>query len=480
MFFQSPLFLAAFAVFFAAYWALPHRWQNWLLLLGSYGFYAAINWQFCALLAITTLTDYACGIRIEQAAGNRIVARRFLDLSLLTNLCILGFFKYHGFFVDSVYALMSVLGVGAPKALHLDIILPIGISFYTFQSISYTVDVYRRVTPATRNLLNYAVFLAFFPKLLAGPIERANNLLTQVQKQRTLADIDLRSCSYLFFWGLFKKVFVADNLGLLVDEFLSAGSAVSGIETLLGAYICAFRVYADFSGYTDMARGLAGFLGIRLVENFSLPYFSRSPPEIWRRWHASLSMWVRDYVFIPLGGLRAQGGKLALILILTMITMGIWHAASWNMLVWGVYHGSILAIYGMLRPYLARIDVSARLAGLYAVLQTLVVFHLKAFGELLSSSPSLNHVVGFIENSSVHGFTDRAAMWTWQLLFYTAFLIGIEIVHYRRQDKVVAATWSAPARTVFAASCICLFLFAQVFGNQGGFGGGRPFVYFKF
>ena len=291
MFFNSIEFFLFFAVVFGLYVLLSRRAQNRMLLVASYIFYAAWDWRFLSLLLFSSVVDYWVGSAIGRSSDPR--RRKFLvSLSLVSNLGILGLFKYAGFFSQS---LQDLVGQELPQFAS-DIILPVGISFYTFQTLSYTIDVYRGRLEPIRDFLDFALFVSFFPQLVAGPIERASNLLPQICGERQLGWQNIKSGSWLVLWGLYKKVVIADNLGAVVDAVYRSGSEPTSGELLFATYAFAYQIYCDFSGYSDIARGIARMMGFELMLNFRLPYLAANPADFWRRWHISLSTWLRDYL----------------------------------------------------------------------------------------------------------------------------------------------------------------------------------------
>ena len=331
-----------FFVFFAATYLVMgrRRPQNALLLAASYYFYSVWDWRFLSLILISTVVDFIAGRRIASAK-DPTQRRRWLTLSMLVNLGILAFFKYCNFFVESAEPLLEALGTNA-QDLHLHIVLPVGISFYTFQTMSYTIDIYRGELEATDDFWDFALFVAFFPQLVAGPIERARTLLPQIAKPREITEERLRDGFWLMAWGLWKKVVVADNMAAIVDPvFADSASATAG-EAYFAVLAFALQIYCDFSGYSDIARGCARVLGFDLMLNFRLPYFARNPSDFWRRWHISLSTWLRDYLYIGLGGNRRGEWFTYRNLLFTMILGGLWHGASLNFVWWGLFHGLIL------------------------------------------------------------------------------------------------------------------------------------------
>jgi D-alanyl-lipoteichoic acid acyltransferase DltB (MBOAT superfamily) len=359
-----------FAIFFlllaAAYWALPRRGQNALLLAGSYVFYGWVHPWFLLLIAATTAVDYGAALGMDLRPARR---KGYLWLALAANLGLLGFFKYFNFFADNVAAVLATAGwqVGRPA---LDVVLPVGISFYTFQALSYVIDVYWRRTPARRSLLDVAAFIAFFPSLLAGPIMRATTLLPQIERERRFSASAARDATLLLAWGFFKKLVIADNVGVIADKVFALQSPEFFV-LWAGVFAFCIQIYADFSAYADIARGVAKWLGIDLIKNFEHPYLAKGPTEFWRRWNISLSTWFRDYVFLPVAyriSDRVASDRRFLVdsatwayaggMIITMLTAGLWHGASWNFVVWGAYHGLLLAlarIAGSIRPRRRRV-----------------------------------------------------------------------------------------------------------------------------
>ncbi len=343
MFFNSVEFLVFLPVVLCLYYVLSRRAQNALLVLASYFFYGWWDWRFCGLLALSTVIDFTCALRIDRSPSPR-VRRHWLLLSLCANLGILGFFKYFNFFVDTAAALLSALGL-QPHLPVLRVLLPVGISFYTFQTMSYTIDVYRRQLAPTRSFLDFALFVSFFPQLVAGPIERAGNLLRQFAAPRVVTRPMLESACFLILAGFFRKLVIADGVAPLVDSVFAAPGTADWLSLACGAAAFALQIYGDFAGYSDIARGVARLLGFELMVNFRQPYLSRSVTEFWRRWHISLSTWLRDYLYIPLGGNRHGAAATYRNLLLTMLLGGLWHGARWNFVVWGGLHGLFLAVH---------------------------------------------------------------------------------------------------------------------------------------
>jgi len=347
MLFNSLTFVVFFLVVFALYWVLRARTpQNVLLLVASWVFYGAWSWKFLLLLLASTVLDYVCG-RLIASAPSRRHKRLVLMTSVTANLLFLATFKYLGFFVTEFAQLLESLGFNANLPV-LEIVLPVGISFYTFQTIGYVVDVYRGKVPAARNFLVYALYVAFFPQLVAGPIERAGHMIPQFMKNRVWSTPAFESGLQLAVWGLFKKIVIADNLAPYVDVVYENPGQFSGAALIVATVFFAFQIYCDFSGYTDTARGVARMLGFELLRNFDFPYISKTPVEFWRRWHISLSQWFQDYLYYPLAmRYMRRGGFLSKYKahIISMALIGVWHGANWTFLVFGLYWGVVIALY---------------------------------------------------------------------------------------------------------------------------------------
>ena len=352
MTFHSLDFLAFFLLVTAVYWRLSHGAQNWFLLGASYLFYGWVEPWFCLLLAGTTVVDWWVALKMDPGAASgadapppgtdRTRRRKWLLFSLISNLSVLGFFKYFNFFSESVHAALVAVGLETPMPV-LNIVLPVGISFYTFQSLSYTIDVYRGRLRASRSLRDFALFVAFFPQLVAGPIERAEALLPRVQHQRVFNLVVARDALVLMGWGFFKKLVIADNVGIIANRVFSMKDP--GFEMLwAGVFAFGIQIFADFSAYTDIARGTARWLGFDLMKNFDHPYLALAPSDFWRRWHISLSSWFRDYLYIPLGGSRHGLPRTLLNVMITFVISGLWHGAAWNFVLWGTFHGVLLVV----------------------------------------------------------------------------------------------------------------------------------------
>ena len=356
MTFTSLTFLLFFPFVFLLYWLKPQqKWQNSILVLASYFFYGWWDYRFCLLMLLSSLVDYFIGIAVH-ATDDRRIQRRYLILSLISNLGLLGYFKYYNFFSDSFVSLLNQFGWSVHPVIA-EVILPVGISFYTFQTLSYTIDIYRGKLEPTRNLIDYLAFVSFFPQLVAGPIERATNLLPQFTVRREFSRSEASEGGRQILWGFFKKLVIADRMAVGVDAVYDNLAEASGVSLLLATIFFAFQIYCDFSAYSDIAIGTAKMFRINLMRNFAYPYFSRSVTEFWRRWHISLSTWFRDYVFIPLGGSRCWAPRVCFNLMVTFVLSGLWHGADWKFIVWGAINGAALVVEKVLMVQRPRSDV---------------------------------------------------------------------------------------------------------------------------
>ena len=362
--FDSGIFLTFFAAFLLCYWLVRHHGgaRNVLIVGASYLFYGWWDWHFLSLLIGSSLLDFGVGRALMGSTEPRR-RKAWLALSLTGNLSLLGFFKYYGFFAESLAVALERLGCPLQLPV-LNVVLPVGISFYTFQSLSYAFDVYRREIPATDNLVSFLAYVSFFPQLVAGPIERGKHLLPQMESPRLITQSMVEEGVWLIVRGMFKKVALANNLAPLAD-LVYQGSTFNAAAVVLGTTAFAFQIYADFSGYSDIARGTARVLGFDLMTNFNVPYAATSLREFWRRWHISLSTWLRDYLYVSLGGNRRGTGRLCLNLWLTMVLGGLWHGASWNFVLWGIWHGTGLVmgrLFGLARNPHASRDLKSQIS----------------------------------------------------------------------------------------------------------------------
>jgi alginate O-acetyltransferase complex protein AlgI len=381
MVFNSLTFLVFLAIVLCLYYRLGHRGQNVMLLLASYVFYGWWDVRFLGLLLFTSLFDYFCALKIDAEERQR-PRKGWLAASIVVNMTVLGIFKYYNFFAHSLGAALASVGVHASfPTLH--VILPVGISFYTFLSMSYTIDVYRRELRATRNALDFMLYVAFFPHLVAGPIVRASYLLPQCQRPRQIKAEEVENGVWLILMGYIKKIVIADRLGQIVDWGFSAPSApYNNWNSWIVIYAFAFQIYGDFAGYSDIARGVAKLMGFELTVNFRAPYLVTNPAEFWRHWHISLSTWLRDYLYIPLGGNRHGPGKTYRNLMLTMLLGGLWHGAGVAFVLWGTFHGALLSIHRWWKEHFGGLEGRV-MPLLQRVLLAVVFFQVTCLGWLL-------------------------------------------------------------------------------------------------
>jgi alginate O-acetyltransferase complex protein AlgI len=468
--FNSVQYLVFLALVISAYPLLRKRGQNVLLLIASYVFYGAWDWRFLSLLWISTATDYFVGRGMGRHDDERD-RRRLLLISIVVNLGMLGVFKYFNFFADSATTLLESVGLGADWPT-LNVVLPVGISFYTFQTMSYTIDVYRRRIEPSEDPLAFAVFVAFFPQLVAGPIERARHLLPQFSVRRRIArGDDLATALHLIGLGLFKKVVIADAVAPHVDKAFAGADSAGWITLVVGVVGFALQIYGDFSGYSHIARGSARLLGIDLMVNFNQPYLSRNITHFWRTWHISLSTWLRDYLYIPLGGNRGSKWATYRNLMLTMLLGGLWHGAAWTFVAWGALHGAFLALHRRFRSSTAGTELDMpRLRDVPAVIATFAAVTLTwAFFRAATFSEAWSYLSGIV--SLRPGAVERTAVWIVIPAFVVAVVIDLAQRRARRHEAIMS--WPRLVRGFAYGTAAIAFI---VFSGSAPV----PFLYFQF
>jgi D-alanyl-lipoteichoic acid acyltransferase DltB (MBOAT superfamily) len=485
MTFTTLSFVIFLAVFFPLYWGIRNRTgQNVLIIVASYIFYGWWDWRFCGLMLLASLLDYAVGLglnRLQSPAARQAL----LICGLSGNIGMLAFFKYFNFFAQSLHdaALMFGWSVDLPT---LQIVLPVGISFYTFQTMSYSIDVYRRKLPGTTHLIEYLAYVSFFPQLVAGPIERATNLLPQFFRERRFDhDQAVDGCRQML-WGFFKKMVVADNIGPIVDEVFRQPASCSGGELAVATVLFAIQIYCDFSAYSEIAIGLARLFGFQLMRNFANPYFSQSIGEFWRRWHISLTTWFKDYVYVPLGGNRVSRSRQAFNVLVTFLLSGIWHGASWNFVAWGAMNG--LAVLpetlSRKRRTLTAGDVPGGLCPGWRVIARIVATFLAVnvgwiffrAGSLGDAVMILGRVVGEAFKLEgyflgLHRIQDRPLGWLLAVAIGALFVA--EWIQRGKPHVLFAADWPRPIRWAAYCGLTIVVLLVGTFSSS-------QFIYFQF
>ena len=473
MIFTELNFWGFFAIVSALYLALGHRGQNRMLLVASYVFYGAWDWRFLGLILFSTVVDYLVALRLGQETAEQR-RKHLLMVSLVTNLGLLAIFKYLGFFAESFQELAALAGFEVGPVT-LSIVLPVGISFYTFQTLSYTIDVYRRELKPCRDFLDFALFVAFFPQLVAGPIERASNLLPNITAPRVLSWEALGRGAVLCLLGLIKKIVIADAIAPSVDAVYAMPDPTRA-DVILGTWLFAIQIYCDFSGYTDIARGVAKMLGFGLMRNFAQPYFAVNPQEFWRRWHISLSTWLRDYLYISLGGNR--GGRLHTYrnLMATMVLGGLWHGAAWNFVLWGFYQGLLLALHRMFAGVRKHTGEGARrgLLGWAGRLVLMVLFfQVVCYGWLLFRAGSFAQIADFTARIVAGPPGLSLPMPPLAAFLGIAFLLCWDgLTEYTGRVRFYRG-WPAPVRAALYAGMIYLLAFGATTATAA-------FIYFQF
>jgi alginate O-acetyltransferase complex protein AlgI len=470
VFFNSIEYAVFLPVVLVLYWSLGRRGQNVVLLVASYVFYGWWDYRFLGLLALSTLIDFAVGRGLGRYQ-DELTRRWLLMVSLVANLGLLAAFKYFNFFADSAAALVRGLGLEANPTF-LRVVLPVGISFYTFQTISYSFDVYRRRIEPTKSLLDFAVFVAFFPQLVAGPIERAGRLLPQITSSRVRPSSEqVWSALTLILIGLFKKVAIADVMAPFVDQTFSSASTAGAIQLIAGAYAFGLQIYGDFSGYSSIARGSSRLLGIELMRNFEQPYLSRNITEFWRTWHVSLSSWLHDYLYVPLGGNR--GSRLATYrnLMITMLLGGLWHGAAWTFVIWGGLHGVFLSVHRRFGRHVSR-GYQGRFT-LRDLLPALLTFNLVSFAWVFFRADSLGEALRYVQGIVTLRGGSPAADSMALLLIAGLSVFVLDIAQRNSGQHSVVVHWRPVARGMAYAAMVLAIV---------GFAGGEttPFIYFQF
>lgn len=467
MLFNSTIYFLFLTLTVLVYWRLNWRRQNIFLLAASYVFYGYWDWRFLSLMLASTLVDFYCARAIGRTK-DKIKRRSLLTISLLLNFGFLGFFKYFNFFIESAAAGFEQFGVHVPVAL-LSIVLPPGISFYTFQAVAYIVDVYSGELEPSESLIDYALFISFFPHLIAGPIQRPSHLLPQTQKPRAFDGPMFVDGLYLIASGLFRKVVIADNCALIANAVFDGQFGSGGWPQLLGVYAFAWQIYGDFSAYSDFARGSAQLLGFHFMVNFRQPYLATSLQDFWRRWHISLSTWLRDYLYIPLGGSRKGEGRTYVNLAATMLLGGLWHGANWTFVVWGAVHGAGLALERLLTG--GKPGTGSNAVARWG--RRIFIFHVVCLSWIFFRAQNMRQALEILGD-----FTD----WRWSPAYGPAFgllagmaltMLAVDLLLEKTGDEYpFARTIEWPRATAALGMLLLAFLCAAAQSNA--------FIYFQF
>ena len=477
MLFNSVNFLILLPVVFILYWFVfnkKYQDQNLLILTASFYFYACWNWKFLFLLIFSIGLDFLSGIMIERS-GNKKEAKFWLLISIVINLGFLGFFKYYNFFIESFSELVAGFGFHVNVWL-LKIVLPVGISFYTFHGLSYVIDIYKKRIAAERNFVDYAVFVSYFPLLVAGPIERATHLLPQIQKKRTFNYEQAADGMRQILWGFFKKMVIADNCAPLVNEIFTHYQTESASSLVLGAILFAFQIYGDFSGYSDIALGVSRLFGIELLKNFAFPYFSRDIAEFWRRWHISLSSWFRDYLYIPLGG--SKGGLMMKIrnTFIIFLVSGFWHGANWTFIIWGGLNALYfmpLMVLNKNRQNLEIVAMNTLLPSLKEIFQILSTFLLTCFAWIFFRAGSVSQAVLYIKNIFSTTIFSVPSHFPYKIIVLIGIMIVIEWLNRTRFHGLEIRRFNPLIRRIMYVSIVIIIFRYASFGNH-------EFIYFQF
>ena len=477
MLFNSFEFLLFLPVAFLLYWLLQRsvRWQNLFVVAASYLFYGWWDWRFLLLIAFTSLCSYCSGRRIAVLDHRR--ARRVMWANVAVNLGVLGVFKYYDFFMQSFANLFLA---GNADGLLLRVLLPVGISFYTFQALSYSIDVYQHRLPATRDVVAFFAYVSFFPQLVAGPIERATTLLPQFERPRSFNYAMAVDGMRQMLWGFFKKMVVADSCAVYVDMVFAHPADYNGASLLVGAVLFTIQIYGDFSGYSDIAVGCSKLFGITLRRNFNVPYFSRDIAEFWRRWHISLTTWFRDYVYIPIGGSRVPKGRIVLNTFVIFLLSGLWHGANWTFVAWGAYHALLflpLILLGRNRRHTDVVAATRTLPSFKELLQMVCTFVLAMVGWVFFRSESVADAVAYLSGIVTQG------LWAVPVITHprdcvviVVSVVLMTLVEWHNRTEHHEFARQSPCRVLRWGFYILLIFLIGAFMQTNE----MPFIYFQF
>ena len=482
MLFNSFTFAIFLPIVFIIYWYLLRnnfKLQNLFLIIVGYIFYGWWDWRFLSLLFFSSIVDFSVGLLLNTKKDKYRLM--FLSISLFSNLGLLSFFKYYNFFISSFIVLGAKLGISLHES-SLKIILPVGISFYTFQTLSYVIDVYRRKLEPTKDIISFFAFVSFFPQLVAGPIERATHLLPHFLKPRSFDYIKAKDGLRQILWGLIKKVVIADTLAQNVEHIFNSPNYAStpGITLFVGAIFFAFQIYCDFSGYSDIAIGTAKLFGFDLMRNFAFPFFSRNIGEFWQRWHISLSTWFRDYVFIPLGGNKVSKPKQIRNIFATFLLSGFWHGANWTFIIWGGLHALFylpLLLFKNNKKFTEIVAKNKRLPTFKELIQILFTFSLFAFSMIFFRSDNLYRSLNYIKHIFTNIRLNSTILFYWIQTNSILFIILLVVIEWIQRDKIhilQIENLPKPIRWSIYATSIAIFIYL------GNFDSNQQFIYFQF
>lgn len=475
MLFNSIDFAIFLPVVFIIYWFVVNKnlaLQNLMILIASYVFYGWWDWRFLSLIFISSITDYAIGIGLDKSKSKK-KRKLLLSISLLINIGLLGFFKYFNFFIDSFIDLFSTFGFSI-NARSLSIILPVGISFYTFQTLSYTIDIYRSKIKPTKDIIAFFAFVSFFPQLVAGPIERAANLLPQFKEKRFFEYDKAVDGLRQILWGLFKKIVIADSCAKNVDLIFANYNTLSGSILFLGTIYFAFQIYGDFSGYSDIAIGTARLFGFDIMRNFACPYFSRDIAEFWRRWHISLSTWFRDYVYIPLGGSYVNKLKHIRNILITFVVSGFWHGANWTFIVWGFIHGLYyipLMLFNKQKKQTGIVAQTRPFPSIKETYQILTTFFFTLIAWVFFRAETIQHAFSYLTHmfsTSLFEFPEGQK----NNIILIIILLIIEWFHRKKEHGLQLDKY--PTFIRWTIYCVLSLVILDYFGEE------KTFIYFQF
>ena len=480
MLFNSFEFVVFLPIVFLLYWFVfrGRQWQNLLVVIASYVFYGWWDWRFLLLIAFTSLCSYGSGLLLKHYVGKRRRQQIVSAANIVLNLGILGVFKYYNFFVENLDALFGTIGWHLDWVT-IDIILPVGISFYTFQALSYTIDVYQKKIPATHDPIEFFAYISFFPQLVAGPIERATNLLPQFQRDRQFDYAKAVDGCRQMLWGFLKKLVIADNCAVVVNEYWNQYAELPGLTLFLLGVLFTFQIYCDFSGYSDIAIGCARLFGFNLMRNFNYPYFSRSIPEFWRRWHISLTTWFRDYIYFPLGGSRCDKWKIIRNVYIVWGISGLWHGANWTFVCWGLFHATLLAVYnifGINTKYQHVVAYGRYLPTIKEVLQMALTFFLAVIGWIIFRAESMTQAWGYLKFMFTNQFFEPHPIHRMPILVGAILLLFAE---WLQREKQHALQFPNTMPFNYRPARWCLYLIIAIIIVVEG---GKPatFIYFQF